>query len=359
MKASKALLFSNMLSTEQSIEESGSIVSFEANEAGNADSVIVGIDPVQAGSGDPSPDNVRPISGWTGCQVQRTGKNLLKPNKYQASANVLTLGQNDNTSFGTFLKAGVYTISYKTVSSAKSIYYQKPNDSSGTRISTGTSGTFTLAEDSYCRFWLYLSTGVLESDISETMIELGSTATSYEPYSGTTYPISWQTEAGTVYGGTLDIVSGVMTVDKILISFLATGKQDNFMYTTLNQLQYPAIKGLNSGVICNRYPVKPNITGSETNAGITLYANGIIRWVEPDYIDKTYQEFNTMMGDNRVEAVYELATPLTYQLTPTEVSILKGMNNIWADTGDVSVKYLSAEQCDFLRTYLLMKGVNL
>ena len=40
-----------------------------------------------------------------------------------------------------------------------------------------------------------------------------------------------------------------------------------------------------------------------------------------------------------VQLVYELATPQTYQLTPTEVTTLLGDNTIWADTGDVSVTY--------------------
>jgi ribosomal protein L11 len=33
---------------------------------------------VQAGSGDPSPTNVRPITGWTGAKVMRCGKNFLE-----------------------------------------------------------------------------------------------------------------------------------------------------------------------------------------------------------------------------------------------------------------------------------------
>jgi hypothetical protein len=35
------------------------------------------------------------------------------------------------------------------------------------------------------------------------------------------------------------------------------------------------------------------------------------------------------------EVCYELATPTTIQLTPTAVSSLLGQNNLWADTGDV------------------------
>ena len=36
---------------------------------------------------------------------------------------------------------------------------------------------------------------------------------------------------------------------------------------------------------------------------------------------------------------YELATPLTVQLTPHEVTALLGSNNVWADSGDSEVTY--------------------
>ena len=40
------------------------------------------------------------------------------------------------------------------------------------------------------------------------------------------------------------------------------------------------------------------------------------------------------------QVVYKLATPVTYQLTNQQViETLKGTNNIWADTGDVTVGY--------------------
>ena len=37
--------------------------------------------PVQEGTGDPSPDNVRPISGWTGFNITHAHKNLLDQSK--------------------------------------------------------------------------------------------------------------------------------------------------------------------------------------------------------------------------------------------------------------------------------------
>ena len=51
----------------------------------------------------------------------------------------------------------------------------------------------------------------------------------------------------------------------------------------------------------------------------------------------TTAEFKSAMSG--VQLCYELATPQTYQLTPTEVTTLLGDNTIWADTGDTTAEY--------------------
>jgi hypothetical protein len=44
---------------------------------------------------------------------------------------------------------------------------------------------------------------------------------------------------------------------------------------------------------------------------------------------------------NGVQLVYELATPIELQLTPTQVKSLKGYNNISANTGNIlKVEYI-------------------
>ena len=45
-----------------------------------------------------------------------------------------------------------------------------------------------------------------------------------------------------------------------------------------------------------------------------------------------------------VQLVYELATPVTYTMTPEEVGTILlqvGRNNIWADTGPVTFKFFN------------------
>lgn len=54
----------------------GNPIEFDAPKAHALKSCVVDIEPVQAGTGDPSPENQRPINGWTEANVYRTEKNI-------------------------------------------------------------------------------------------------------------------------------------------------------------------------------------------------------------------------------------------------------------------------------------------
>jgi hypothetical protein len=101
----------------------------------------------------------------------------------------------------------------------------------------------------------------------------------------TVIPISWQSSAGTVYGGTLDVTSGVLTV------------------TDANIASY----------------------NGETLPG---------EWISDRDV---YSEGATPTTGAQV--VYKLAQPQTYQLDPVTVNTLLGQNNIWADCGPSTVEY--------------------
>ena len=53
----------------------------------------------------------------------------------------------------------------------------------------------------------------------------------------------------------------------------------------------------------------------------------------------TASDARKYLADNGCEYVVPLATPLTVQLTPSQMSTLLGENHIWADTGDTEVTY--------------------
>ena len=156
---------------------SGAIATFTDGADMPAKSVIVNIVPKQSGSGTPSPENVRPIAGWTSVTV-----------------------------------------------------YVSPTED--------------------------------EADATTTTVNLGRT----------------------VYGGTLDVVSGVLT----------------------------------------SYPFYPSYNG-ETLDG---------RWICDRAV---YAEGATPPTGSQVALISGTGT--TYQLTPTEIQTLLGENNVWADSGDVEITY--------------------
>ena len=49
--------------------------------------------------------------------------------------------------------------------------------------------------------------------------------------------------------------------------------------------------------------------------------------------------WKTWLASNNVQFCYKLATPIEIQLTPHELTTLLGTNNIWSDSGEVSVTY--------------------
>ena len=63
-----------------SVGGDSNLVSFKSAARVPIDSLKVHFKPIQEGTGDPSPENVRPITGWTGVEAYKTGKNLFDIN---------------------------------------------------------------------------------------------------------------------------------------------------------------------------------------------------------------------------------------------------------------------------------------
>lgn len=223
---------------------SGRLVSFNAGVSVPFDEVVVQIEFVQAGSGTPSPDNVRPITGWTGVSI------VVSPT--------------------------------------------------------------TNAED------------------------------------GQTYNISLLS-AGTVYGGILDVVNGVLTVDRASIRVRdAVSVEKRSTNTSSWRLELPTelrpvIDRTSVSVISSNYE---GVSYSEATANRNNYTfiatNGMISIKDTSTTGLTVEEFTNQYGD--VRFVFDLATPIEYQLTPQEITTLLGVNNVWANTGDIEVKFTNLRE---------------
>ena len=243
-------------------EVRGRVVSFsDGAENKPLKALTVGIEPVQAGSGDPSPDNVRPITGWTGANIH----------------------------------------------------------------------------------------------VSPTS----------DPADGRTYSVEFPSEAGTVYGGTLDVTSGVLTVTHVLYEFTAdmvtrvlSEASDRIKRIYLNTVVYDGTYVYQAG-ICDKYTVvtsytavavTPNSIGLNTPGGNQILIN--------DSNIATVEDAKSVMP---VHVCYPLKSPVTYQLTPVEITTLLGTNTLWADTGDIlELQYVrrSASDIEYIVSQSDAKTVN-
>lgn len=162
---------------------------------------------------------------------------------------------------------------------------------------------------------------------------------------GTTYTIDWTTEAGTVYGGTLDVTTGVLTVDRAMVDLgtltydkntVLTG-YDRFYLEINDILPVASAAGVVEAISSVYAAESVNNANANPRAGLMAALTKTLFFYEESgtYSDAT--AFSTAMTGQKL--VYKIATPQTVQLTAEEVTTLLGQNNIFADCGDVSCEY--------------------
>ena len=444
--------------------ETGNPVTFDTNVAKPLSECLLSFLPVQSGTGDPSPENVRPITGWTGAKAWHSGANLCPPlvidgtiastdyfylplehgekytwsgltNKlfscvyaYNSAKQLLGRTYNMARSEFTFSKAdftqgtpqGTGEIAYIRLREQESTSgysidlvndcdymlnpgtealpyeeYEAPESVSVTFPATGKNlfdknavetgklwwkGSKQADEDQNASalipvipgetYTLYRSTTVqnqveyfdqsgvyLTQDLAHwvqttstyaipdgvyyvafnvkgvsldsAMFVKGNSAGDYEPYTNT------------AYGGTLDLATGVLTVDWEKFPL----KNQTWNNYSGNVLFYKELrKDKKSSIMCDSFPAvngQPNTdqtvgspnNGTNSASNLFFYKTGMANATE-------FREWiNGLEIDPYV--VFKLATPLVYQLTPSEIQTLIGTNVLWSDTnGDMEIKYL-------------------
>ena len=323
---------------------SGAVASFSDGADGiPLKSLVVDINPVQSGSGDPSPDNVRPISGWSEVNVQRTGVNLWNGLNYTSGLYLTDTGvRNVNTSYGhtdyiPVAPDSTYYVSGISGSNPSICWYDNSkNFIGGEKNNSETSKFISMPSNAH-----FIRVSFLLDNVDTLMVNYPATDHDYHPYSGQSINIRL---GQTVYGGTLDVVSGVLTVDYEHLLFDGSegwNLQSINSHGIANFKLTASTPGYTTPVdlICNRLSLQTSIIAETTTEGI-MPAGGVDIYVRLNSSKaSTVAEFKQWLASNNVEVVYKIRTPLTIQLTPHEVTALLGSNNIWADSGDSEVTY--------------------
>ena len=158
-----------------------------------------------------------------------------------------------------------------------------------------------------------------------------------------TVSISWQSTAGTVYGGTLDVTTGELTVTHMYRTLNGTGwtrTGSGIFYKTYSDLALDTygVEGVCSAYKAT-YPAYLSADKQIVFGSSNFSATPRILIRDDAYADATaFGNYLDGLADP-VQVVYKLATPTTYTITPEQVETLLGVNNIWADCGNITVEY--------------------
>ena len=166
----------------------------------------------------------------------------------------------------------------------------------------------------------------------------------------TTYAVTFPVEAGTVYCGELNVVTGVLTVTHGCITFNGSenwGKASNvayFLFTSMKRGSWYT----DDAAKCDKFTKEETVNVVKSyptivfgnNSTMILIAN--VFGILPNVTDAA--TFKTWLSNNNVTITYPLATEQSYQLDPISVKTLIGINTVWSDTnGTNSITYLKKE----------------
>lgn len=306
-------------------------------------------------------ENICPISGRSSVDTVRTGANLVRVARAYSSKNGITYTENadgtvhaNGTASAESLSAGnpvsaitdadsrcLYTLPIGTYNirniSGGRIYCQIIKADLSASISTrtlavGNETNVTLTEPSVIYIRVDLASGTaIDADINVTVVKGTTALTPYVPWNGSTYTTAL---GRTVYGGTLDVVSGELTVTHKLVDLSSLSWTYSYTYSDTGRAVYYApltdykayTNAQVAGCIAERYETASvnNVLTTTGRIGTGAYSRV---WCS------TTAQGTTPTGN----FVYELNTPTTYQLTPQQIQTLLGVNNIWAGSGDISV----------------------
>ena len=348
------------------LEATGNPVTCEP-VAGYPLGVVASWEPTQAGEGEPSPDNIRPISGRKAVSVERCGENLLDielTNQMVGNAtaaedggwitiNGTTSGGNLFLRIGFVLRPGKYTAKLfggTSIDGDNMLIWIYGGTIKNTLTSKKITATLSVNETTTVNVYLHLNkTVTFSSEQFAVALVPGSTPpTTYTPYRGDTLAL---TLPETVYGGEVDAVTGAGEHKWGLATFdgseawtiggLAADKGD-WYYVSPKIVDAINDSPKSGNEICSHYP-HYDVANNNTGKGCALVWSAFrVRWgdIIPENTDawKSYLAAQAAAG-TPVQIAYKLAEPVPFQATGNvPIMPLEGeTNTIMTDADNVTV----------------------
>lgn len=330
------------------LEESGNpVVCYPV--AGYPLGVKASWEPVQEGSGTPSPENIRPIKGRDSVRVERCGENLF--NKDGVSVGAPVYGENGTISsykdvavaYVKVVPGAQYSIRLRQTDSTilytriafltKSKKFIKRAYMLITKHGMETEETFTVSAD--CEWIQFgLNNGETFNYNFDVVFVAGRAPTTYIPYTGQTNTL---TLPETVYEGEVDAVNGEGQVTwKMLTLDGATNKftqSDNFWRMPSN-----SAPGVVNGYVtmCSHFPAN-TFGGNQTGNYIFTRADIMSRYFPDVNALNAYIAAQYAAG-TPVQVCYKLKEPVPFTATGAQpLPALVGVNTVLTDADSATV----------------------
>lgn len=319
-------------------------------------------EPTQEGSGDPSPENIRPISGRDSVKVERCGENLLDSvpelpiRIYKGSPYIVVRG-------GT-LPAGQYTMDVRLdvipggeALGAALIKYELADGTEKYFVPRASNETsVTTAFEAAIKAITVVNYGNIDGNITGISLVPGTAAGDFEPYTGQTATL---TLPRTIYGGTVDAVTGGGNERWKLLTLDGTESWNTWgisahnpaatgFYTyDINDYDHINVKG-----ICSHLPATAKDVWGGRDVGIGFATVGISYYfmycvpnsLLPDISAghevaslKAYLAAQYAAGTH-VQIAYKLAEPVPFTATGAQpIPALSGVNTLLTDADALTV----------------------
>lgn len=320
----------------------------------------VNFNPIQSGTGDPSPNNIRPIIGRASLKLSHTGRNIFDFDNSEFVNGEFYNDQGATASSTAYRRLvnyievkpnKTYTVQYTKSSSVSTAFtvplydenknfIQRESPISAGKTKGLRTGQFnTTSTTKYVRFSIANAT----DDAASVQIEEGNIVHDFEQF-GNLYDVAFP-DGDTVYGGTLDLLTGVLTVNRFAYtedgstadqwSVSATTSEINCFTLLKNSLPDTPKNNSTDNLLVNYF--KSSSTTAIWNAFID--SNGNFLCYVPSSLIPDINSWETYVTTNPLIFVYELDEPIFLQLTSQQINAFKGANNIWANTGETYVEY--------------------
>ena len=324
----------------------------------------------QEGTGDPSPENVRPIVGMDEVRVQQSKRNLMpytKPSTPVYTSNGVTFTWNDDGSIhvsGTASKTSTSNVmNFENFFVPPGNYRMIPSAQSGVmpqfvvkKASTGDNywyGYYNISiepGDVPQYFYVSISDGTVVDDTIYAFLSYGTdipSADDYAPYTGTTATLALPE---TIYGGELDAVTGEGSEEWSSVINLSSsnnlGILEDFANETTMLYYVTKLNNMQNAMLirCSHLPTTDILNSINTNIGILGNPNGTMAYIRlPKETASNLDEFKQWVdaqaaAGTPVQITYKLATPTTFQATGGQpLPALPGTNTIYTDADSVTV----------------------